>query len=77
MVAADMKTAILAALNAEFGTDYEDVPDSHELSGYDRATYNDRYWGAVCSAMITYITTNARCSGTDSRGDTHDAVQIV
>ncbi|MGE3549639.1 MAG: hypothetical protein AB7I29_07045 [Geobacter sp.] len=32
---------------------------------------------ADSQAIVDYIQANARCSGTDSSGDTHDSVQIV
>lgn len=73
MNASNLKTEIVAALNAEFGTDYEDIPDSHLLTGYDRVTYNNRYWGAVAVAIVNHITTNARATGTDTpNGDSHN-----
>lgn len=72
MNAGTMKNEIVAALNAEFGTDYDEIPDSHLLTGYDQATYWNRYWGAVSAAIVNHIASNAKATGNDSRGDTHN-----
>jgi len=32
---------------------------------------------ALANAIVDEITTNAKCSGADSNGDSHDAVSIV
>lgn len=73
MNASAMASAIISALQAEFGSDYLDPPDDHELSGYDQDTYWGRYWGAVCSAMVNYIQGNAKAVGSDTpTGDAHN-----
>lgn len=39
--------------------------------------YADELAEAIAWGVIDEITTNAKCSGVDSNGDTHDAVGIV
>lgn len=73
MTGTGMRDAVISALVAEFGTEYENVADDHELSGYDQATYWQRYWGAVGGAIVSYIQANAKAVGTDTpSGDSHD-----
>lgn len=71
-LSAAMKAAILAATAA-----WDDPADDHRLSGLTRADY----WGAIATAIssttVSHIQVNARCSGIDSHGDSHDNVQIV
>lgn len=64
----EMKTAILAAVAA----DYANISDDQTLTGFTLPEYLEKYLGALASAIYTHITTNARATGTDSRGDTHD-----
>jgi len=77
MNAAVLKAAIVAALQAEFGTDYDDIADDHQLPGFDQTTFWTRYWGACATAIVTHITNNAKCNGLDSGTHTHDNVGIV
>ena len=60
---------------------YIDIDDDHTLTGYTLAEYLDRLSQglatAIANEVINHITANAKCSGVDSRGDTHDAVGIV
>lgn len=73
MTGSGMKSSILAALAAEFGTELEEINDNTDLSQYSRATYENRYWDAVCSGIVSYIQSNARATGTDTpNGDTHN-----
>lgn len=72
MTGAGLKTAVRAALLAEFGTELETINDDTDLSDYSREQYEDRYWGAVCDAIVTYIQGNARATGADSSFDTHN-----
>jgi len=77
MNANNLKSEIVAALQAEFGDDYENIPDNHELAGYDQDTYWNRYWGAVASAIITHITTNGLAVGTLPPNHTIHALNIT
>lgn len=77
MNAASMRDEVVAAIEAAMAADYLDIQDDHTLTGYDLHTYLLRYWGAAAAAIINHIQNNARCSGQDSNGDTHDNVQIV
>ena len=43
----------------------------------DRDYFLRQFAHIISSRVITEFTTNANCSGTDSHGDTHDAVRIV
>ncbi len=72
MTGSGLKTAVRAALLAEFGTELESINDNTDLSNYTREEYEDRYWGAVCDAIVTYIQGSARATGADSNFDTHD-----
>lgn len=73
MNAANLASEIKSALAAAFGTSYENIPDSHTLTGYDQDAFWDTYWTAVATALINHITTNARATGSDSpSGDSHD-----
>jgi hypothetical protein len=43
---------------------------------------NEDYWlnrmaNDIATAILNELTTNAKCSGTDSHGDSHDNVGIV
>ncbi len=73
MTGAGMKSAIVGALIAEFGADYDNIADDHTLGGYDQNTYWNRYWGAVGGAIVSYIQGNANATGTDTpTGDSHN-----
>ena len=71
-LASIMKANLQAAL-----TRYDNPPDDHTLSGYDFDTYLTDLCNAISQAIVSHITTAARCQGNDSAGDTHDSVQIV
>lgn len=62
-----MKSAIITAI-APWTTPSR---DDHRLTGLTA----DAYWTAVTTAIATtvinHITSNAKATGTDSRGDTH------
>lgn len=73
MDGAGLGTAVIAALTAEFDDEYANLPNSHTLSGYDKATYDARYWNAVGVAIVNYIKANAKATGTDTpSGDSHN-----
>ena len=71
MTGAGMKAAVLAALAAEFGSDYDNIADDHTLGGYDQATYWSRYWGAASDAIVAYIQGNALVTTNDAQGGTN------
>ena len=66
-----MKSSVIAALAAEFGTELEEINDFTDLSQYTRPIYEDRYWDAVCSGIVSHIQSAANATGTDSGGDSH------
>ena len=72
MSASGMKSAIRSALSAEFGSELEQINDDTDLSAYTREQYEERYWSAVASGIVSYITGNAQATGLDSGGDSHD-----
>lgn len=73
MTGPGMAAAVIAALVAEFGSEYENLPDDEKLTGYDQATYWNRYWTAVGTAIVTYIQGQAKAVGTDTpSGDNHN-----
>lgn len=43
----------------------------------DTTDYMLKWAEAIAEAVVEEITTNARCSGNDSDGDSHDNVQII
>lgn len=69
----EMKTAVLAAIQAL----YANIPNNHQLAGYTTADFWDKVCGAIATTTVNHIKNNARCSGTDSHGDTHDLVGIL
>lgn len=69
--ASRLKSAIISAL-ATLNAKYENLADDHTLSGYTKEEYDDALWTAVCEQIITEITDNARATGTDSHGDSHN-----
>jgi len=73
MTTAGMQAAIKAALDAEFGADYDNIPDDHELNGYDYDTYKTRFARALANGIVPYIQANANAVGTDTpSGDSHN-----
>lgn len=79
-----LTTALISRLQSELATQlaiYDDIADDNRLSGYTFADYRLRFSTAIATAVadevISHIINNARCSGTDSRGDSHENVQIV
>lgn len=51
-----------------------------DLLGFDTTeskAKNKEFAEAVANAIVDEFTTNARCSGVDSNGNTHNNVQIV
>jgi hypothetical protein len=65
MNAGALKNEIVAALQAEFGTDYENIPDDENLPGFDQTTFWNRYWGACATAIVAHIQANARAIGAE------------
>ncbi len=71
--AATLQAAIVTALTTEFGTDYQNIPDDHQLPDFDNVTYWNRYWSVVSIAIINHFTTLGRATGVDvPSGDTHN-----
>lgn len=52
-----------------------------EVAGHsgcrDATDYMLSWAAAIAEAVVEEITTNARCSGSDSHGDSHSDVQII
>lgn len=71
MSGSGMKSSVIAALAAEFGTELEEINDFTDLSLYTRPIYEDRYWDAVCSGIVSHITSSAVATGLDSASDSH------
>lgn len=67
-LANELKAAIMAALAA----DYANPADDENLTGYDFDTYMTKWTTAVATTIVNHITANAKATGTDSRGDSHD-----
>ena len=63
--------AVQAALTA-LESNYENLPNDHELSGFEMNAYNNAYWTAVGTAIVEYMNANAKATGTDSGGDSHN-----
>lgn len=74
VLSAQMTAAVLAAVESDF----INIADDHTLK---EPLTTVAYWTKVCTAISTsvvnHITTNARCSGVDSGGDSHNLVGIV
>lgn len=64
----EMKAALKAALEA----DYTSIADDHELGGYTFDDYLEKFCTAITNSIVFHISNNARATGLDSRGDTHD-----
>ena len=75
--AATLQTAIVSALTAEFGTNYQNIPDDHQLAGFDNVTYWNRYWSVVSTAIINHFTTLGRATGVDTPGGNTHNLNIV
>lgn len=72
-LAADLKADYLA----EFQALYSNIPDDHTLSGYDMASFQEKYFLILANRFVNHIQTNARCNGLDSHSDSHENVGIV
>lgn len=73
MNATNLGNEIKAALLAALAADYSDLADDERLTGYTFSEYLTKFSGAIASAIVTHITTNAKATGTDSPGgDSHN-----
>jgi len=70
MNATNLKNEIVAAINAAM-PDFTAYPNDHRV-GLTKAQYDALLYGAIASAIVTHIQTNAKATGTDSRLDTHN-----
>ena len=80
---ATLRTALISRIQSEMATQlsiYDDIADDNRLTAYTFAEYRLRFATALATAIsnevLNHITTNARCIGTDSNGDSHGSVQI-
>lgn len=57
---------------------WENPPASEELDpNYALSKWCELVGAAIGAQVVSHITTAANCSGTDSHGDSHDAVKVV
>jgi hypothetical protein len=71
MNAAAMASAVVSAVKAALAV-YENPPDDERATGYDLDSYLNAVWLAACTQIVNHISANAKATGTDSRGDTHN-----
>lgn len=81
---ATLKSALQSRIYSEMISElsgYLGITDDNRLTGYTIQDYLTHFSTAIATAIsdevITHIITNARCSGSDSNGDSHNNVQIV
>jgi len=67
-----IKAGILAALAR-----YDNVDNDERLLNYTMDDFWDDVAEVIGTEVVTEITGNAACNGTDSHGDTHNTVGIV
>lgn len=77
MNAGDLKDELKAAFIAQLKPIFENPDDREELAGY---TFED-IWGVISNVIATkivaHLVANAKCTGNDSGGDTHNNVGII
>jgi hypothetical protein len=73
VLSAQMTAAVLAAVES----DYLNIADDHKLSGFTTAIFWGKIAAAISSTVISHIQANAKCTGFDSSGDSHNAVGIA
>lgn len=68
-------SALAAALLARFKTAWRDDEPANQAQ--DEDYFLTTLATAIAEEVVSHIQANAKCSGTDSHGDTHDLVGIV
>lgn len=69
--AAALATEIFNNVNVAMAN-FDSPADNHQLGGFDRATTEMKWCTAIATAVVAHFQANAKATGTDSGGDSHN-----